>query len=198
MRQAKLVPIQAVMLAALACAAAAVHASIRPIVIHRLEAARAAEARRASGPNEARASATNPRAVGSSSGASASAPSANTISEDPFRPIALEDARALFNNGRAIFVDARPREEYEAGHVAGAFWLPFEAFAAGRPRVLDLLSAEVPLVIYCEGGDCHVSTQVAEMLADYGFRDLRVLTDGWPAWKTAQLPEETGPAPVMP
>ena len=39
--------------------------------------------------------------------------------------IGLAEAEDLFAGGKGLFVDARPPEEFRAGHIAGARSLPF-------------------------------------------------------------------------
>jgi len=112
--------------------------------------------------------------------------------------ITAADAFALFEVNEAAFVDARSRREYEQGHVPGAFWLPFEVFASGRPASLDYYPDHLPLIVYCDGGDCHAAEQVEEMLHEYGFTLLRILENGWPAWVGANYPRDTGPPMLEP
>lgn len=131
-------------------------------------------------------------ATASSSGGGVAAPGA--ISSD----ISVGEARAFFEAGDSIaFADAREDEEFEAGHVQGAFHLPLSVFRKhGRPPVLDFIPTDALIVIYCNGGDCHASHDVADLLHDFGYKNLRVMKDGYPAWKAAGLPVETGKSPL--
>lgn len=116
--------------------------------------------------------------------------------EQGLPPITLEEALALHESGAGAFIDARSLDEYEAGHVPGAFPLTMDDFSSGRPpRIVQDLSEDTPIVVYCEGGDCHISGQVAQMLILQGFADVRILREGWPGWDEAGYPEETGPPP---
>lgn len=95
--------------------------------------------------------------------------------------------------GTAFALDARPLDQYTAGHIPGAYHLPFEAFTAGRPAILDILPDNLTLVIYCSGGDCDASHKVQTMLRSYGYANLIVFEPGWPAWQQAGLPSQQGP-----
>lgn len=93
-----------------------------------------------------------------------------------------------FDKG-AIFIDARSRREYVAGHVAGSVHLPFEAFqAAAPPAVLDFLPQDHFLVIYCDGGDCDASRNVRRMLRTHGYTEMRIFEPGWAAIADSGLP----------
>jgi rhodanese-related sulfurtransferase len=105
---------------------------------------------------------------------------------------AVEALVAAYNDGSALFVDARPAAEFRAAHLAGAFHLPFEAFLAGRPAVLDFLPTDFPLIVYCGGGDCDASHQVERMLRTFGYQQVEIFEPGWPAILAAGLPTMAG------
>lgn len=97
-----------------------------------------------------------------------------------------------YEAGTALIVDARLRRQYREGHIPGAFHLEFGMFQSGMPDVVDILRAGLPIIIYCDGGDCDASHKVKIMLERYGLDDLYVFTPGWEAWEQAGLPVETG------
>jgi rhodanese-related sulfurtransferase len=89
--------------------------------------------------------------------------------------------------GDVIVLDVRPREEYEAGHIAGAVSVPFdelEVHVAGIPR-------GTLVVAYCRGPYCVLAPQAIEALRRKGF-DARRLEDGFPEWRKAGLPVAVG------
>lgn len=98
-----------------------------------------------------------------------------------------------YEQGTALFVDARLRRDFETEHVAGAFHLPFEAFLRGRPDVLDVLPEDFLLIIYCEGGDCDSSMRVERMLRQFGYGELHIFKPGYPALVEAGVPTDSGP-----
>lgn len=106
--------------------------------------------------------------------------------------LTAEEIHKLLDEGSIIVVDARPEEEFVAGHMPSAFHLPFEAFKSGRPEMLDFLQPEERIVIYCGGGDCEASHHVQEMLYDYGYTNTEVYLPGWPGWTGYGGPVETG------
>lgn len=106
--------------------------------------------------------------------------------------ITLADAKALFASG-VSFVDARNREEYLEGHVADAFWISPEQFMAGkRPQALDYLDPSQPMVIYCGGGACDASHNLAKLLQQWGYKRTHIMVDGYPKWVEAGQPTGTG------
>ncbi len=104
-----------------------------------------------------------------------------------------EWALQQYEEGTALFVDTRLRRDYEQGHVAGAFHLPFEAFLRGRPDLLDILPEDWLLILYCEGGDCDSSMRVERMLRQAGYTELHLFRPGYGALVEAGVPTSTGP-----
>lgn len=58
------------------------------------------------------------------------------------RRIAAAEAKSLQN---ALFVDVRSQGEYEAGHIKGSLWIPFEKV----PLEVAKLPKGRPIVLYC-------------------------------------------------
>lgn len=106
--------------------------------------------------------------------------------------VSIAEAFELFQQG-IPFIDARLRKDYDEGRVMGAFHNPP---AEGlRPDVLRFLDPSRPVVIYCGGGDCKDSENLAILLQQMGFTRLHIMTDGFPAWKAAGHPVEAGGTP---
>lgn len=124
----------------------------------------------------------------------ATSPAATAAATGKEGDITLAQARSLYEQG-VMFVDARSLAEFTAEHVEGAVHLPLESLEGGsRPAALDVLDPGAKVVIYCGGGDCHASHDVAIRLNALGFRNCYVMVDGFPAWKAAGY-EVTGGAP---
>ena len=113
-------------------------------------------------------------------------------SAPPGRPIDLADARQWFGDDAAHFIDARPRRDFAAGHVAGALNVPLAERAAALDRLGRQLPRTRPLVVYCEGGECTSALELSAWLVGNGWRDVRVLGDGYPVWLAAGFPVSQG------
>ncbi|MBI3979420.1 MAG: rhodanese-like domain-containing protein [Chloroflexi bacterium] len=59
--------------------------------------------------------------------------------------IRLEEAKAHLDAGDAIFVDTRPREEYEQSHVPSALLMPITEV----PRRYQELPRDRLIITYC-------------------------------------------------
>ena len=96
--------------------------------------------------------------------------------------------------GLIAFVDARHKEEYDAGHVPGAYLLDYYHREEYLPNVLPVCQLALHVVVYCNGGDCDDSVRTAMMLRDLGVTKARlyVYGGGFTEWRTNALPIETG------
>jgi rhodanese-related sulfurtransferase len=86
-------------------------------------------------------------------------------------------------------LDVRPPDEYAAGHVPGAVNVPLSELK----HYLNKLNPEQEIVPYCRGSHCVPAFDTVTGLRKKGLKTRR-LEDGYPAWKTAGLPVETGSA----
>jgi rhodanese-related sulfurtransferase/biotin operon repressor len=107
----------------------------------------------------------------------------------------LVSMRELLKRARAadiVILDTRPPGEYEAGHIAGAISVPIDELR----RRLRELPKDKEYVAYCRGPYCVYADQAVELLQAKG-RRARRLREGFPEWRAAGLPVETGaPRPV--
>jgi rhodanese-related sulfurtransferase len=106
--------------------------------------------------------------------------------------VKLPNVKKFFDAGAAIVVDAREAPEYADGHIKGALSVPFDD-AVAKPALLEpFKKVGKPIIIYCSGGDCELSKNLANNMLAAGIHKVLVFTDGYPAWKAAGYPVETG------
>jgi rhodanese-related sulfurtransferase len=108
---------------------------------------------------------------------------------DPVEPIDSRELKRRIEAGDdVVVVDVRPREEYEAGHIAGAVSIPLDELADR----LDELPENAEIVAYCRGPYCVLAPDAVEQLHHAG-RFVRRLEVGFPEWRLAGLPTEPQP-----
>jgi len=113
--------------------------------------------------------------------------------------ISQEDAHALVNDATVTFVDARSRDAFQGGHVAGSLSVPLDRGGAVAQNVVDMLRGARTVIAYCDtSGGCAASSQLASLLAGAGLRDVRVLQGGLPAWLERGYPAEAGTCRLCP
>lgn len=103
--------------------------------------------------------------------------------------IHLEEAKILFESGKALFIDARSAGEYNDSHIPGSVLITVGEAVNKIPQLADVLKDKV-LVPYCHGAGCHLSDKVAYSLFDAGYKKVVIYFGGWPEWTQANMPVE--------
>jgi len=106
--------------------------------------------------------------------------------------ISLSEATNLFNKGETVFIDARSRAEYDVGHIKGAKSLPYKEADLKFVEAMAGISEDSALITYCDGETCELSMELAVFLGNAGYKNVKVLSNGWSVWKQNGLPVETG------
>ena len=104
------------------------------------------------------------------------APAAEVAKENPapspaveYKKISAADAKARMDSGDTIIIlDVRTKEEYDAGHIAGAILVPNETIVDKQPELLPDLDAEI--LVYCRSGNR--SAQAAKKLIAIGYTNV--------------------------
>jgi len=105
--------------------------------------------------------------------------------------ISLTKAKEMFFQQEAVFIDARPKADFEKGHIKGARSLPWQDVDQRFMAVTKNLPADTTIITYCDGEACELSHHLANFLMDAGFNHVRILLNGWTKWRDAHLPSET-------
>lgn len=100
--------------------------------------------------------------------------------------VTVERVKGEFG-GKVLWLDARPEDQYAAGHVPGAKLLNEQGFSGQLFELIEVLQMNtLPVVIYCGGEKCEASRKIKErLLESLPLENLWVLKGGWPALKAA-------------
>ncbi|MBW2490249.1 MAG: rhodanese-like domain-containing protein [Deltaproteobacteria bacterium] len=99
-------------------------------------------------------------------------------------------AKKLYDSQNFVFVDARPRDDYDEGHIKGAVSLPVGQFDEKIEAFLEQYSPEKAIVTYCSGRTCEDSHKLAQLLMELGYMEINVFIDGFPGWEAEGYPIE--------
>lgn len=102
-----------------------------------------------------------------------------------------KQAKGLHGNPDTVFVDSRNKADYVKSHVKGSIFLAPDDVEERFPSVEPLLPQDSRIVLYCYGPECDMAERVAAFLAQMGYKNLAVMSAGFPAWQKAGYPVET-------
>ena len=106
--------------------------------------------------------------------------------------IGLSEAIESFKAGRALFIDARPGPDYEAGHIPGALNLTSTAMDGWMDAFIAETDIDKLIIAYCDGIHCDLGRNLADQLRLDGFQRVYYLKNGWHLWTTGGMPVEAG------
>jgi len=139
-----------------------------------------------------------PTAGAPAPGAAATSAAADLpVIPDVTGPLKLEltTLKKLYAASAALVIDAREAPDYADGHISGALSLPYNDAMAEPERVKKLDPAGRPIVVYCSGGDCELSMDLARLMVEAGKRRVLVYEGGFPEWQGAGMPVTKGANP---
>ena len=102
-------------------------------------------------------------------------------------PVGRTDLIELARSGEVSVIDVRPREEFDAGHIAGALSIPLSVLE----KHLSEIPADREVVAYCRGPYCVLAAEAVNLLRQRGYRAFR-LREGYPEWRDQGLPVQVG------
>jgi rhodanese-related sulfurtransferase len=105
---------------------------------------------------------------------------------DP-EPVRMKELIDRVRSNHVIVLDARPVNEYESGHIAGAISIPIDEL---QKRLRSLPRGQ-EYVAYCRGPYCIYADRAVQLLQTSGRRARRLL-EGFPEWQAAGFPVARG------
>jgi rhodanese-related sulfurtransferase len=149
-----------------------------------------------------------PAPAGQTPGPTAQAPAAQPPAPAPANPPAAAESDMFISIARAkelydqkargqwdgIFIDARPYQDYTAGHIPGSMHIDKKYFDGAVPKKVRDYLPGMPVVIYCHGENCTDSEAVAARLIALkrSIGPIYIIKEGYPGWTKAGYPVDSG------
>lgn len=98
----------------------------------------------------------------------------------------VEVATARAWGDSALWVDARPSDEFDRGHIPGAVSLNEDRWSEALAQFMGTQwSPEKKIVVYCSAASCNLAEDVARRLRNEVKlpNEIRILKGGWEAWQ---------------
>ena len=113
------------------------------------------------------------------------APEAKTIDVASLpRDVDVQTTAALREQPDVMILDVREQDEWDAGHIPGAVFMPMGQV----PDRLSEIPKDKTVIVQCRSGNR--SSQVTDFLAQQGFTNVHNMAGGLNAWQSAGLPVE--------
>jgi len=104
--------------------------------------------------------------------------------------ISLQSVVEKLGEPGIIILDARPPEDYREGHIPGAISVPYDEILEKPEPFLHELPLDQEIIAYCEGIQCSNAEDVALLLQERGYSNVKVFLGGWEEWTASAMPLE--------
>ena len=126
-----------------------------------------------------------PAAAPSAPAAATAAGEAKTIDVASLpRDVDVQTTAALREQPDVMILDVREQDEWDAGHIPGAVFMPMGQV----PDRLSEIPKDKTVIVQCRSGNR--SSQVTDFLVQQGFTNVHNMAGGLNAWQSAGLPVE--------
>jgi len=98
--------------------------------------------------------------------------------------IDIDILQYYLNREDTILLDARPRSDFDKGHIPGATSFSIQEFDSLFRERGALLKLGNTILVYCSGPDCGDAEALAVELMDRGIRDIFVFPGGMEEWES--------------
>jgi rhodanese-related sulfurtransferase len=106
--------------------------------------------------------------------------------------ITVQQANDHLRKGDVIFVDARPKSQFEGAHIPGAINIPIKHLDETFTALGEWFPADIPVVVYGHTG--HMP-KLESALKAAGCKHVELLQEGFKGWQSARMPIATGAEP---
>lgn len=103
------------------------------------------------------------------------------------RKLSLTDVQRIHKQRNALFIDARIKEEYNAGHIPDAINIPANLNRSKKIDLWDEIPKNLQIIIYCEDPQCHFAERLAKEMQYMKFTSVVVFDGGWDAWNSIKI-----------
>lgn len=103
--------------------------------------------------------------------------------------ISLYDAKKIYDEKSAIFIDARPEQQYQRSHIKGAINIPYRS--REKEKLTNNISKNENIIVYCYSKSCNQARILAKDLQKLGFLHVIVFEGGYSEWNKAKYPLES-------
>lgn len=109
------------------------------------------------------------------------------VQKGAVKEITTDQAKMLFDRKKGFWIDARPADLYAKGHIPRSINIFPEEL---RKHINDLPASDMNtlIVVYCNGGLCELSHELANSLIAMGFTRVVVYTGGEAEWRERGYP----------
>ncbi len=101
------------------------------------------------------------------------------FSSTSYKTITIDEAYEIYTSKKAVFIDVRTAQEYDAGHIPGALLIDINSDSFDE--MAQKLDKNAVYVVYCRSGVR--SARASERMNSFGFKKVYNVSGGFSAWQ---------------
>lgn len=101
------------------------------------------------------------------------------FSSTSYKTITIDEAYEIYTSKKAVFIDVRTAQEYDAGHIPGALLIDINSDSFDE--MAQKLDKNAVYVVYCRSGVR--SARASERMNSFGFKKIYNVSGGFSAWQ---------------
>jgi len=106
--------------------------------------------------------------------------------QSQFLIVTYEQMKKIIAHKDFLIIDARRPEQYQKSHIPNSINIfPLEEEGILIEKILSL-PRDKTIIIYCDGGSCELSDEIATLLDNFGFKKFYIYEGGWEEWSKKQ------------
>jgi rhodanese-related sulfurtransferase len=102
--------------------------------------------------------------------------------EDFEKTVTYEQLQKLIKDPGFIIIDARNEDLFNAGKIGDAINIYPQGDEGKMMESVFSLSGDKAIVCYCDGGNCDLSHELAQVLIQSGYKRVFIYRGGWEDW----------------
>jgi len=104
--------------------------------------------------------------------------------------LSLAEASGFLGQPGVLFLDGRPPEAFQEGHLPGAVNLPVDEVGRYHGALEQRMRAAALLICYCDALNCDEGSRLTRQVVALGYPNVALMFEGWEGWQRAELPGE--------
>ncbi len=105
-----------------------------------------------------------------------------SLNHKEFLTVTYKQMLKIVNSKDFVIIDARRSSQFIAAHIPNAINIcPLEEESILMDKIFSLPENK-KYIIYCDGGNCDLSHDIANILVNLGFKNVFMYEGGWAEW----------------
>ena len=119
--------------------------------------------------------------------------SPQSLEEKELEGISIEDAQEILNAGKSIFVDLRPKDDFDRSHIPKSVNFPSKNIYDLLAFLDQQVSKQTEIILFGTDREDDVPAETALFLQMTGYENVKIMAEGWAGWEEKKIQKKISP-----